>query len=139
MSSAEHRQESPRRSRERRYDLVTVLLLVAGGLVLFLGWVVGVALLWAGPRWTTREKLLGTLVWPLGPGGVLLASLLPTTTTVCSQGAADAQQRCTTSGWSLPSSLGVPVLAVVTVSGVAVAVFLLARARRPDRAQGATT
>jgi hypothetical protein len=28
------------------------------------GWLVGVALLWASRRWTTNEKLVGTLAWP---------------------------------------------------------------------------
>jgi hypothetical protein len=32
------------------------------------GWLVGLVLLWASPRWRRREKLLGTLVWP---GGLL--------------------------------------------------------------------
>jgi hypothetical protein len=49
------------------YDLVTVLLLLLGGVVVpVLGWLVGVALLWASRRWSLRDKVLGTLVVPLG-------------------------------------------------------------------------
>jgi hypothetical protein len=50
-------------------ELAAVLVLLVGGVVLpVVGWVVGVVLLWASPRWRPAEKLLGTLVWP---GGLL--------------------------------------------------------------------
>ena len=55
-------------------ELAAVLFLLLGGIVIpFLGWVIGVVLLWLSPRWTTRDKLLGTLVWP---GGLLAPALL---------------------------------------------------------------
>jgi hypothetical protein len=47
-----------------------VFLLAVGGLFPFLGWILGVVLLWNGPRWTRRDRLIGTLVPPLGPTGV---------------------------------------------------------------------
>jgi hypothetical protein len=51
-------------------ELHTVVLLLVGGVVVpFLGWLVGVVLLWASEVWGRREKLLGTLVIP---GGLLL-------------------------------------------------------------------
>jgi hypothetical protein len=125
-----------RTARQRRYDLVTVALLMVGGLLPpLLGWLVGAGLLWAGPRWSGRDKLLGTLVWPLGPGGlVLLFALLPSSTTACVRGGSDPVQRCTTSGWSLPTWLGGTAFAVVLVTGAAVGIFLAARAARYDRA-----
>lgn len=47
------------------YSVATILLLVAGGFVLpVVGWFAGVVMLWAGPRWSTADKWLGTLVWP---------------------------------------------------------------------------
>jgi hypothetical protein len=48
-----------------------VLLLLTGGFLIGLGWLAGVALLWASPRWDTRDKLLGTLIWPGGLAAVL--------------------------------------------------------------------
>lgn len=48
-----------------------VLLLLLGGFLIGLGWLAGVALLWASPRWDTRDKLLGTLIWPGGLAAVL--------------------------------------------------------------------
>jgi protein-S-isoprenylcysteine O-methyltransferase Ste14 len=119
-------------SRQRTYDRATVLLLLVGGLVVpFLGWLIGVGMLWAGPRWTAREKLLGTVVWPLGPGGLLLLFLLlPTSTQVCSRNPLNPTSQCTTSGWSVPSWLGTTVFLLVVVLGAAVAALLARRARR---------
>ncbi len=49
------------------HEIITVILLLVGGIVVpVIGWVVGVVLLWSSPRWQTRDKLLGTLVWPGG-------------------------------------------------------------------------
>jgi hypothetical protein len=123
-----------RSARQRTYDVVTVALLMAGGLLVFVGWLVGAAMLWAGPRWSKRDRLLGTLVWPLGPGGlVLLFALLPSTTTACMRTGLDPVTQCTTSGWSPPSWLGGAVFATVLVTGAAVGIFLAARAARYDR------
>lgn len=48
------------------YDVLTVLTLLLGGFVVpLLGWVAGVVMLWSGPRWSTADKLLGTLAWPV--------------------------------------------------------------------------
>lgn len=48
------------------YDVSTVLVLLLGGFVVpVLGWVGGVVMLWNGPRWTTRDRWLGTFVWPM--------------------------------------------------------------------------
>jgi uncharacterized membrane protein len=72
-------------------ELAAVLFLLLGGIVIpVLGWFVGVVLLWMSPRWTARDKLLGTLVWPgglLAPAVLLVAGaaagLLATSVTTC--------------------------------------------------------
>lgn len=52
-------------------EVATLVLLPIGGLVIpFLGWVIGVVMLWASTVWSTRDKLIGTL---LVPGGLLPA------------------------------------------------------------------
>jgi hypothetical protein len=61
-------QRAPRR---RVLDTGTVVLLLIGGLLIGLGWIAGVVMLWASPRWRTSDKLLGTLVWPGGLAAVL--------------------------------------------------------------------
>ena len=75
-------------------ELAAVLFLLLGGIVIpVLGWFVGVVLLWMSPRWTTRDKLLGTLVWPgglLAPALLVVAGaaagLLATSVTICTSG-----------------------------------------------------
>lgn len=49
-------------------EVAAMVLLLAGGFFLMVGWVVGCILLWVSPRWRWTDKLLGTLVWP---GGLL--------------------------------------------------------------------
>lgn len=48
------------------YDVAAVLVLLVGGFVVpVVGWLAGVVMLWAGPRWTGAQKVVGTLAWPL--------------------------------------------------------------------------
>ncbi len=54
-------------------EIAALVLLLAGAAAAGVGWLVGVLLLWTSPRWTRREKLLGTLVLP---GGVVLPIVL---------------------------------------------------------------
>jgi hypothetical protein len=55
------------------YPVVTVLLLILGGVVVpVLGWAAGVAMLWAADVWSIRDKWLGTLA---GPVAILAAGL----------------------------------------------------------------
>jgi uncharacterized membrane protein len=56
-------------------EVVAILLLLFGALAVGFGWLAGVLLLWASPRWTVREKVVGTLVLP---GGVVLPIILAT-------------------------------------------------------------
>jgi hypothetical protein len=50
------------------HEVAAVVLLLFGALALGFGWLAGVLLLWSSPRWTRRDKLLGTFVVP---GGVV--------------------------------------------------------------------
>jgi uncharacterized membrane protein len=54
-----------------RETLALILLPVGGVLLPFVGWIVGVVLLWTSAAWNTRDKLVGTL---LLPGGLLPAT-----------------------------------------------------------------
>jgi uncharacterized membrane protein len=112
-------------------ELAAVLFLLFGGIVIpVLGWFVGVVLLWMSPRWTSRDKLLGTLVWPGGLlAPVLLAAagaaagLVATSETICTSGdpvaapasssqgtVTQAATHCTTSG-----GIGLPPWLVITL------------------------
>lgn len=55
-------------------EIATLVLLLVGGVVLpVIGWLVGVVLLWVSSVWSTRDKLIGTLVVP---GGLALPLFL---------------------------------------------------------------
>jgi hypothetical protein len=66
--AAEARDRFGVRPRKRTWvEVVALVLLPFGGVVLpVVGWFVGVVLLWVSDAWTTRDKLLGTLVVPGG-------------------------------------------------------------------------
>jgi uncharacterized membrane protein len=68
--AAEARERFGLGGRPRRLEIAALILLPIGGVVLpVLGWLVGVTLLWISDAWTTRDKLIGTLIVP---GGLLL-------------------------------------------------------------------
>lgn len=68
--------DEPEPRRESWLDVFTPILLLVGGLLLpFVGWLIGIVLLWASHAWTLRDKLIGTLVLP---GGLMLPVFLLT-------------------------------------------------------------
>jgi hypothetical protein len=142
-------------------EMAAVLFLLFGGIVIpFLGWVAGVVLLWMSPRWTAKDKLLGTLVWPgglLAPALLVVAGaaagLLATSATICtssdpvaaplgsSQGTvAQTATHCTTSGgiglppW-LVITLGLILLILAVAGPIWTASRLLRRARQSPAEQ----
>ena len=135
-------------------EITAVIFLLIGGVVIpFVGWVVGVILLWASPRWRGSEKLLGTLVWPgglLAPVLLLLgagtAAVIPSAATSCSGGYTETgvsltgrhfvrhvAGSCTATGgppaW-LAISLAVILLIVAIAGPIFTAIRLLRRAGR---------
>ncbi|TMM20809.1 MAG: hypothetical protein E6F95_12965 [Actinobacteria bacterium] len=51
-------------------EIAAVILLLIGGIVIpVLGWIIGLLLLWSSPVWTSRDKLIGSLIIP---GGLML-------------------------------------------------------------------
>lgn len=140
-------------------EIAAVLLLLLGGLIIpVLGWFAGVVLLWISPRWTTRDKLLGTLVWP---GGLLAAvlvviaglggALVATSSQVCvSQSAVAptasgqstghaAAVHCTTSGFSLPPWLSITLMVVLMTAAIGGPIWTAMRLLRRARQSPATS
>lgn len=120
-------------------ELAAVMMLTVGSFLPVVGWLVGLVLLWVSSRWTAAEKLLGTLVVPLGPGGVIvLAGLLPTQScsssgTVTQGSGSDAINTVATTevctGFALPVWLGVPLFVVALVAPIVTAIVLYRRAQ----------
>jgi uncharacterized membrane protein len=73
--------------RRGRREWAAVILLPLGGLLIGIGWLIGLILLWTSRLWTTRDKLIGTLIVP---GGIATAVAVVLVLT----GAGASAQRC---------------------------------------------
>jgi hypothetical protein len=68
VAEAESGSKRTPQARAGTRELLAVILLLFGGFLALVGWFVGLHLLWSSRIWTTRDKLIGTL---LVPGGLL--------------------------------------------------------------------
>ena len=119
-------------------EIAAVILLPFGGFIFLAGWVVGLVLLWASPRWRWPDKLLGTLVWPFGYAGALYGLLAGAFTNAATNAGSYCGDGCTSTspGGGMPQWLGVLILVAIFVAPIAVAVWLVLRARWvPDQTE----
>lgn len=115
-------------------QVAAVILLLLGGFLMGIGWIVGAVLLWSSRAWTVREKLLGTV---LVPGGLATALYLTLATggeecgglVTYRRGVRRAVTTCTGSTSTLDHILAVALFAFLVIAPIATAVFLLRRAR----------
>jgi len=104
-------------------------LVLFGGFLAFIGWVVGVSMLWSSPTWSVRSKLLGTLLFP---GGLFSAAALMWSAKYVQRCRGDAQGRVACSAEhvvvlllpQMPLSIWWLLVAVLAVVPVVVAVHL---------------
>jgi hypothetical protein len=108
-------------------ELVAVLLLLLGGFIGGLGWLVGVVLLWSSSAWTTREKWVGTLVIPGGLATPFLIAGMSLASESCNR-IGNAPERCTANGSGDVALL--VLLAILVLAPIASAKYLSNRARR---------
>jgi hypothetical protein len=119
-------------------EIAAVILLLIGGFIFLVGWVVGLVLLWASPRWRWPDKLLGTLVWPFGYLGALYTLMAGAFSNAAANDGSFCGYGCTSTspGGGMPQWLGVLILVAVFVAPIAMATWLVLRARRaPDPAE----
>lgn len=122
--------------RGRWLDVLALILLPLGGLLFpVLGWVIGVVLLWMSETWTSREKLIGTLVVP---GGLALPVFLGGIATSGAGGSCGGRVggpvTCTDEGRSWVLEVGGAALLIALVVAAVVSPAFLAR-RRSARLQ----
>ncbi len=126
---------APETRPSRWTDRLAPWLLLLGALIFGVGWLVGVVLLWASPTWRTRDKLLGTFVFPGGLAFAFTLLSLPASSRSCA-GSAPAGHRivfhCTTSGLVLPFPFGILMLIVVVVAPILTVVHLERVRRRSE-------
>jgi hypothetical protein len=110
-----------------------IALLLVGGFLAGIGWIVGVVMLWTSVAWTTREKLIGTLLVPGGLAGsfyILAWGFAGGGTCVTSGG--DGRRsvtHCTGGTSTLDQILLAGLIAFLVITPIATAIFLARRAR----------
>jgi hypothetical protein len=125
-----------RPSRAGAREIAALVLLLVGGFLMFVGWVVGVVLLWASDAWNTRDKLIGTLVLPGGLVLPLALFVLAGTGETCS-GQIDPRTHAVigetcTGGPSLAAEiLAGAVLVALVLAPIVTSIYLARRMRRP--------
>jgi hypothetical protein len=127
IAAAELERVGPRRS--MLHEVAAIVLLLVGGFVFVVGWLAGVVLLWASDAWTTRDKLVGTLVVPGGlvTALVLLVELGSTTRSLCKTRLGGART-CTLSGHGTSTTVALLVVALLVLP-LATTVYLAVRMR----------
>jgi HAAS domain-containing protein len=109
-------------------EMVAILLLLFGGFIAGVGWLVGVILLWGSSAWITREKWIGTLVVP---GGLALPFFILSMTSLSSESCVrtgNGHQHCTTDGGG--HITWIVISAILVLAPIASAMYLANRARR---------
>jgi HAAS domain-containing protein len=149
MAGSRAASEAPGTPSAGRQNLLEILAIV----LLLVFWPAGVVLLWISDLWTTRDKLIGTLVPPGGYYGIfLLGPILLLHPYTCDSWSGSTTgpggQTITTSGTTCPPGvvmallgvLGAVVVIAILASPIFTAVYLgrrLKRRRGTDPRQGA--
>ena len=115
-------------------EWMAVFLLLFGFIAAGVGWVLGVVLLWRSRAWTTKDKLIGTLVLPGGLFATVLLLLLAlgrSRKVMCTSYTryATSVVHCTHGPSSGPSTLVSIALVLLALTPIATAVYLARRAR----------
>lgn len=114
-----------------RLDPWVPWLVLFGGLVVAIGWIVGIAILWSSTTWKVRDKVIATLVLPGGLLPLVLLLYRHTAGSCITRGGPGIHTTtsCVTSGVIHPAALAVGLF-VITLT-LPVATFLhLERIRR---------
>lgn len=134
VASAAHRRYGIVPTTGGGFETAAVVLLLIGGLVLpLVGWVAGVVMLWVSRVWTTRDKLIGTLVVPGGLAlpifsAALVVSIGGRACTTMQGPGGTIVERCdpTTGG----TAIGAVILVLLVAAPIWTTIYLTKRARR---------
>ncbi len=118
-------------------EVAALLCITLGSFVIpFVAWLVGAVLLWMSGRWSLRDKLLGTLIWPGGLGGLLILAGLAapwsgrSCGTVYSANGSVAPSTCHSFGSAPPLGLTVLVVTLLLGAPILMVVHLARRLQR---------
>lgn len=124
--------ETPGRSRGQRtrgaQEWAAIFLILFGGYFFGIGWLIGLILLWSSEAWTTRDKLIGTLIIPGGLGAlpIVLLSVSTTSSGVCTSPIGGAAHCTNTGDGANPFAIAGIILLVL--APIATAIYLAKRA-----------
>lgn len=123
-------------------EIAAILLLLVGAFLIGVGWLVGLWLLWSSPRWSLRDKLIGTFVLPGGLGLLVAVFGVASSGSACTTVDAGPPV-CTHTGVSLSpwAALLLALLLVALPLATSFHLWRRARAVRPEypAARGATS
>ena len=139
IAEAAYAELPPGRTKMAGRDVGTIILLLVGGLLLpFVGWFIGVVMLWTSTAWRTKDKVIGTLLVPGGlfaPMVLLLVSVFAvSSTSECASGGSvggKTVMHCTHSGTgNLAAAVYLTVLVLSVVGPIFSTAWLIRTARR---------
>lgn len=114
-------------------EIGALVLLPVGGLVIpFVGWFAGVVLLWVSDAWSSRDKVIGTVLIPgglVGPAFLFLAAGTGSGSVCHSSTFPGGPEQCTGGVQTWPSV----VLVLLIVVPLATEIYLIWRLRRGTR------
>jgi uncharacterized membrane protein len=131
-------------------DTAAIVLLLVGGFLWGIGWIVGVVFLWQSDVWSVRDKVIGTLVVPGGLATSFLFLFLFLGArlfdvygeTFCSasrsimNGVRQGTSSCTSSGTHfLALGIALGILLVLVVGQIVTSAYLGRKLRRARQAQ----
>jgi uncharacterized membrane protein len=120
-------------TRQGSHEAVTIALLLFGGFILFVGWFVGLFMLWTSEQWRTRDKIIGSLLLPGGlviPAWIALSSHATLFGSSCIQGIPPGGTPLKGCASSIPPDWGgIALLALMVIVPVVVAIHLHRAAR----------
>ncbi len=128
-----------RKPRTSWLDSLAIVLLLLGGFLWLIGWIAGAVLLWLSDVWSTRQKIIGTLVVPGGLLPAVLLFILPSNveTSSCTTSVVNGIKStvCQSTGGPTPLAQGVAIglLVILVVAPILTSFYLgrtLMRARR---------
>jgi hypothetical protein len=109
-----------------RRELVAIFLLLFGGLLAGVGWIIGVVLLWSSTAWTRREKWIGTLAVPFG---LALPFFILALSGVSSESCSAGSERCATTAPTSGQVIWMGIVTVLVLASIASSRLLWLRAR----------
>jgi uncharacterized membrane protein len=113
-----------------RETLAIILLPIGGVIIPVLGWIVGAILLASSNVWTSREKVIGLLLFPGGLLPAVALSLGAGGGRVCEAAGFDGQVVTETCSGGMPIPLAYLLLAVLVLVPIGTTIFLANRLNR---------